>query len=107
MQRKKERKRALDSTELAEVCGTLSTFLREDEVGGVRSKPQQTGIGVTYSYSRPVITQGNTKGTRPMEAAKVENFSIKGPMIKEPNPSLRRGSRNQLSTIKPLLIPGR
>jgi hypothetical protein len=36
MQRKKARRRAL--------CGTLSTFLLEDEVGGVRSQPQQRGI---------------------------------------------------------------
>ena len=68
MQRKKARRRAL--------CGTLSTFLREDEVGGVRSKPQQRDIGVTHSDSRLVITQGNSKGSRPVEAAKVENFSI-------------------------------
>ena len=78
MQRKKARRRAL--------CGTLSTFLREDEVGGVRSKPQQRDIGVTHSDSRLVITQGNTKGSRPAESAKVENFSIKVPMIKDPTP---------------------
>ena len=87
MQTKRERRRALSSTELAEVCGTLSTLLVEDEVGDVRSKPQQRDIGVTHSESRPVITQGNTKGTRPMESAKVENFSIKGPKINGPNPS--------------------
>jgi hypothetical protein len=79
MQTKRERRRA--------PCGTLSTLLVEDEVGGVRSKPQQRDIGVTHSYSRPVITQGNSKGSRPVEAAKVENFSIKGPMINGPNPS--------------------
>jgi hypothetical protein len=54
----------------------LSTFLREDEVGGVRSKPQQRDIGVTHSESRTVITQGKSKGGRPVKAAKVENFSI-------------------------------
>ena len=58
------------------LCGTLSTFLREDEVGGVRSKPQQRDIDVTHSDSRLVITQGNRKGSRPAESAKVENFSI-------------------------------
>jgi hypothetical protein len=67
MQRKKARRRAL--------CGTLSTFLREDEVGGARSKPQQTStssvesrdIGVTHSDSQLVITQGNSKDSRPAE----------------------------------------
>ena len=94
---------------LAEVCGTLSTLLVEDEVDGACSKPQQTGIGVTHSYSRPVITQGNSKGSRPMEAAKVENFSIKAksavglPKVETNDqwtqPLLRRGSRNHWSKI--------
>ena len=78
MQREKARRRAL--------CGTLSTFLFEDEVGGVRSKPQHRDIGVTHSYSRPVMTQGNSNGSKPVEAAKVENFSIKVPIIKHPTP---------------------
>jgi hypothetical protein len=36
MQSKKARRSAL--------CGTSSTFLLEDEIGGVRSQPQQRGI---------------------------------------------------------------
>jgi hypothetical protein len=95
MQTKRERRRALDSAELAEVCGTLSTLLVEDEVHGACSQPLQRGICVTHSESRLVITQSNSKGSRPVEAAKVENFSIKGPRINGPNPSLRRGPRNQ------------
>jgi hypothetical protein len=78
MQNKKARRRAL--------CGTLSTFLFEDEVGSDRSQPQQRGVVVTHSDSRPVITQGNTKGSRPAESTKVEKFSIKGPRIKDPTP---------------------
>jgi hypothetical protein len=78
MPRKKARRRAL--------CGTLSTFLCEDEVGDARSKPQQRDIGVTHSYSRLVITQGNPRDSRPVKAAKVENFSIKVPRIKDPTP---------------------
>ena len=41
MQSKKAQRRAL--------CGSLSTFLLEDGVGGVRSQPQQRGIFFTRS----------------------------------------------------------
>jgi hypothetical protein len=61
-------------------------LLREDEVGGVRSKPQQRDIGVTHSDSRPAITQDNQKGSRAVQTAKVEKFSIKGPIVKNPTP---------------------
>jgi hypothetical protein len=52
---------------------------------------KKRSIFLSISDSRLVITQGNSKGSRPVEAAKVENFSIKGPMINGTNPSLRRG----------------
>ena len=60
---------------------------------------------------RPVITQGIDKANRPVESAAVEAFSTKAksrrslwrrrrPMLIGTNPSLRRGTRTQLSTIK-------
>jgi hypothetical protein len=83
----------------------LSTFLRQDEVGGARSKPQQRDIGVTHSDSRLIITQGDPKGSRLVEAAKVENFSIKVPMFKDPPPP-SEGIKKPMVKDQIILIPG-
>ncbi len=98
MQNKKARRRAL--------CGTLSTLLFEDEVGGDRSQPQQRGIVVTHSDSRSVITQDTHKDSRQAKSAKAKKFRSKYQGSMDPTPP-SEGIKKPMINYLIFLIPGR
>jgi hypothetical protein len=89
MQNKNARRRAL--------CGTLSTFLFKDEVGGDRSQPQQRGIVVKHFDSHPVITQDTSKDSRQAILAKADDFLTKAQRRRSPDWAKEAKSRRGFS----------